>query len=107
EARGVERRSRLGEAHDGFRIEAMAVSDGETRIEGIAAATGAFDRDIEGRDVETRTLRIVIVGAVGSTREDAGFDATIEEIFGVVAQSRQTGERRSLLDRGHEIIDMR
>jgi hypothetical protein len=107
ETGGVERRGGLRETHDGFGIEALAEGDGEAGIESIATAAGAFDRNIEGRNLKTFPLGIMVIGAVTAPREDAGPDAAIDEEFCIVGKAGKTGEGRCLLDRGHEIIDMR
>ena len=57
----------------------MAQANGEACIEGIAAAAGAFDRDIEGRHLETRAVGMMIIGAVPAQREHAALDAEIDE----------------------------
>jgi len=87
EAGGIQCRGRLGEAYRGFGIEAAAEADGEAGIEGITAAAGAFDLDVEGRHRKMAALGVVVIGAVGAPREDAGPDAQIDEMPGIVSEA--------------------
>ena len=58
--------------------------------------------------LKRRAVGVMIIGAVGAEREDAAaLTPMIDEILRHVVHVGEAGEGLRLLDRGHEIIDMR